>query len=80
MLPLPIDLGLIGYAGCDLWVSPDAVQLVPATGGMASSSLAIPNDNTLLNVSLYAQLLVPDPFAPNAVGGASVGARSLIGN
>lgn len=80
VLPLPIDLGMIGYAGCDLWVSPDGVQLVPAAGGTASSSLLIPNTTTLLHVSLYAQLLIPDPFAPNLVGGTSIGARSLIGN
>jgi hypothetical protein len=79
-IPLPIDLAIIGYAGCNLLVSPDAVNTVPAAGGVASSSLVIPNDPTLVNVSLYAQLLIPDEFAPNAVGGTSIGTRSLIGN
>lgn len=80
VIPLPIDLAVIGYPGCNLLISPDATGSAPAVGGTAATSLAIPNDNSLLNVALYTQLLIPDPFAPNAAGGTSVGARSLIGN
>jgi len=78
-LPLPFELSIIDLAGCNLLVSADLVGIEPAAGGVASTSLAIPNTPAFVNTSIYSQILIPDALALNGVGGASVGARSLIG-
>lgn len=78
-IPLPFELSILDLAGCNLLVSADLVGVEPALGGMASTTLVIPNTTAFINTSIYSQILIPDAAAPNGVGGASVGARSLIG-
>ncbi|MBL9079493.1 MAG: hypothetical protein JNL08_18465 [Planctomycetes bacterium] len=79
-IPLPLDLAIIGLPGCDLLVSADLVGIETATGGVVNTSLVLPNVTAFVNTSIYSQILIPDALAPNANGGASIGARSLIGN
>lgn len=80
-LPLPVDLGLIGFTQCNLLVSAEfadpAVVTVPGT---VSTSIAIPNDSTLINVPFYSQLLIPDTEAFNGAGGTSRGVRVIFGS
>ncbi len=78
-IPLPFELSIIDLAGCNLLVSADLVGIEAASGGVASTSLVLPNTPAFINTSIYSQILIPDPAAPNTVGGASIGARSLIG-
>lgn len=78
--PLPIDLGIIDIVGCTLLVSPDWIDVQLAIGGSAPTPFTLPLDNTLLNVVLYSQILVPDPAFTNGVGGVSPGVRAVIGN
>ncbi len=64
--PLPVDLGLVGAAGCDLLVEPSAVIALAGPG--PSVSLTIPRAPVLLGVQFFTQGLVFDPGAPNAAG------------
>ena len=66
-LPLPFDLGAIGGAGCQAYVSADLTQVAIATGGVATSTLALPNNPALLGFALYQQALVLDGPA-NSLG------------
>ncbi|MBL8755637.1 MAG: hypothetical protein JNK15_20245 [Planctomycetes bacterium] len=66
-LPLPFDLGAIGGPGCQAYVSADFTQVAIASGGVATSTLAIPNNSGLLGVPIYQQAIVLDAGA-NALG------------
>lgn len=66
-LPLPFDLGVIGGAGCQVYVSADYTQVAIAAAGIATSTLAIPNNTGLLGFSLFQQAIVLDAPA-NALG------------
>lgn len=65
--PLPLDLGVLGAAGCPVYVSLDITQIAPAVGGAATSTLAIPNDSGLLGGVLAQQAIVLDVGA-NGLG------------
>ncbi|MFO1077835.1 MAG: hypothetical protein U1E73_08930 [Planctomycetota bacterium] len=60
---LPLNLAAFGAAGCQAYVSPDITQFATATGGVATSALAIPNHSGLLGVALAQQAVVFDTAA-----------------
>ena len=62
-LKLPYDLGPIKMPGCQLLASAEVVLTLPASGGTATWSLSIPNDNRFLGGRLFQQALVLDPKA-----------------
>lgn len=64
---LQLDLGFLGAPGCALFQNPDLVQTVFGAGGIASSSLAIPNSPTSIGAEIRTQGLSLDPAA-NALG------------
>lgn len=66
-LPLPFDLGVLGGVGCQVYVSLDFSQVAIATGGVATSTLAVPNNPGLLGVPIFQQAFVLDGPA-NALG------------
>jgi hypothetical protein len=72
----PVPLDGIGMPGCTAYISPDLLLSVPAVGGAASWSGAIPGQPALLGSHLFAQALSVDPgfnpawlVASNAVDG-----------
>ena len=77
-VPLPFDLGVIGMAGCDLSVSPDAVftaltrEVTPGLGA-ATVDNAIPNDPALLGSTVYAQWLVLSAPGSSTLGSTTRG-------
>lgn len=68
-LPLPLDLGPIGFVGCSLYVSADATQNLPSFGGAASWMVPFPNDVGLAGAQIFFQGVVLDPGGPS--GGAA---------
>jgi hypothetical protein len=78
--PLPVDLTVIGMPGCSLRTSLDLTDTLFTFGQVASWSLGIPNQTTLLGAQFYQQAFVFDlPF--NAFGGTmSDAAHWQIGN
>lgn len=67
-LPLPADLGIFGAVGCQSYTNIDLTQYVAATGGVATSTLMIPNLAWIQGIDLHQQVLAFDPGA-NAFGG-----------
>ncbi|MCR9245587.1 MAG: hypothetical protein NXI31_11185 [bacterium] len=63
----PISLAKAGMPGCEQHVNPLVTEFVPATNGMASWSLTIPNAPALANVRLVQQVVALDAGA-NAAG------------
>lgn len=61
--PLPTELGVIGLAGCLLWLEPLVLQTLPPVGpsGSLSTSIAIPNQTALRGFVLTHQWLVGLP-------------------
>jgi len=78
-IPLPFDLGLIGLGGCDLNASADILEVAPVIGGTATYPILLPNQPSLINVSIYTQG-IPLGLAPFTFLGATKGGRALIGN
>ncbi|MCK5943684.1 MAG: hypothetical protein KAI24_17000 [Planctomycetes bacterium] len=78
-LPLPLDLGIVGLAGCNLVASPDFLDIALATSGSASYSLPIPNQTALVGQSVYCQALPIDLVPGLQFLGATRGGRALIG-
>jgi hypothetical protein len=77
--PLPLDLGAIGAPGCSLAVRNDVVSVLLGSGGFASFSLSIPNDQTFMGLQFFTQGLVADP-GWNALGAVmSVAAEAIVG-
>lgn len=70
MLPLPIDLGPLGLAGCRLWIAPTTGVVMFSTNGVATWSLPVPVDPALAGATIAAQALVLDPAS--AAGLAAV--------
>jgi hypothetical protein len=80
-IPLPLELSLIGLVGCYLHVAPELFTGEPVvTPGVLTTTTAIPNDPSLVNMPFYSQLIVPDTAAVNGVGGTSRAARSIFGS
>tara|TARA_R110002072_G_scaffold241027_4_gene399586 strand:+ start:5333 stop:5848 length:516 start_codon:yes stop_codon:yes gene_type:complete len=52
-----------GVPGCSLLVSPDIVQLVIATGGVADGNVSLPNTPVLAGAMFYSQMV---PFEVDA--------------
>jgi hypothetical protein len=71
--PLPVSLTTLGLPGCQLWIAPAFGTLLAAPSGTATLSLAIPNNPSLVGVSVGAQAL-SDAAAPGGVGAVSNGA------
>ena len=69
-IPLPFELSIIGFPGCNLLCSAEVISAALSPSGVASFSpfgpSGIPNQPNLANIPLYAQALIPDPAAPNA--------------
>ena len=78
-LPLPFDLGLIGLAGCNLLAAADIVDIRLAAAGTATYSVALPNQLSLVNQSLYVQGIVTDLSPTLQFLGTSRGGRATIG-
>lgn len=88
-VPLPLDLGAIGLAGCNLLVSADAqvVQLTvpgpnPGDPASASSTINVPNQASLVGVTLFVQGVLIDvtPLGDIALPGTTPGGRAVLGN
>ncbi len=52
-----MNISPLAPPGCVLLVSPDAVQFVPTTGGMAQWQLAIPNSPAFAGIELHHQMV-----------------------
>lgn len=63
--PLPHDLGSYGMAGCSLWTSTEtpAAAATYNAPGIATYSLTIPNQLSLLGAQIYLQGWAPSPSA-----------------
>ena len=79
--PLPFDLAPVGLPGCALNVSNDFIAASLATGGTATSTIAIPSSTALVNVALFTQGVLLDITPSGATGllATSVGGRAVIG-
>lgn len=66
VIPLPLDLGILGAPGCPLRVSLDVTDTVVGVGTTATWSFAIPSNPLLMGFKLYNQAAVLD--AINAFG------------
>ncbi|MCK5940768.1 MAG: hypothetical protein KAI24_02265 [Planctomycetes bacterium] len=64
-LPLPFDLGAIGWTGCTVYLAPiGSVGFVHASG-TGNVPLPVPNDPLLAGFTFHAQAASLDPAAPN---------------
>jgi hypothetical protein len=77
--PLPFDLAPYGMPGCRLLARPDAVVLLPATGGFAAQSTPVPANSALAGLRLYAQAVGFDAAANPGGAVLSNGLEVLIG-
>lgn len=70
---LPLDLGVLGMPGCDLWLAPEpAISTLVAHGGnRVDLSMRIPADPRLAGLLFSSQVLTLDPAAPGGVGAVS---------
>lgn len=77
---LPLDLAPFGMPGCHAYIRPEHTAATTAgANGVASISMRVPNDTSLINVAVFAQTLVASP-GTNALGAvASNGLRVVIG-
>lgn len=55
IIPLPLDLGVLGAPGCQLRASLDVTDTVVGVGSTANWSFSIPNNGALLGFQLYNQ-------------------------
>jgi len=70
---LPLPLSGIGMPGCTLYASLDASLLLASSGGTATWTFHIPNNQGLVGLQFYNQAFVVDPPA-NSVGIATTNA------
>jgi hypothetical protein len=87
-VPLPLDLGAIGLAGCNLLVSADAqvAQLTvpganPGDPASASSTINVPSQTALIGVTLYVQGVLIDvtPLGDIVLPATTPGGRAVLG-
>lgn len=75
-VPLPLDMAAFGYPGCELLVAAESVVVLPVTAGVATRTLVLPAEPTLVGVPFFAQALAFDPAGPLGLamtpGGAGV--------
>jgi len=78
---LPLPAALPGAPGCELMVSPDALNAVPTSAiGTSSYGIDVPSSGGLLGLQVYHQWAVLDPSV-NALGVVvSGGGRATVGN
>lgn len=79
-IPLPFDLSSVGLPGCNLLASADLLEIAAASNSTATYGLPIPNQTSLLALSIYTQGIVLDPTTVVLFPGATQGGRALIGN
>lgn len=56
--PLPMDLGLLGWPGCQQFVAIQDVHYTITTTGLASHEVSIPSYSFLVGMDFYAQAMV----------------------
>jgi len=74
-LPLPLDLGILGFPSCSIYASGDLVLALPMQAGGAEWTLALPNDPALAGRPFFAQVLALNGGRLAASGGG----RALAG-
>lgn len=72
----PTSLAPFGMPGCNLLVTPDAVEFLSANAGAAEWTLSVPNNTALVGMPIYQQALPLDPTA-NALGLAASNGLSM---
>src|SRR5262249_56250528 len=77
---LPLPLTGPGMTGCTLYASPDVSLLLAATGGTATWTFQIPNNQGLVGLLFYNQAFVFDAPANTAGITATNAAEALIGS
>ena len=60
-VPLPIDLTVVGWAGCYQYARMDVLVPLPIVRGAARLNLTLPNAPTLIGVPFYTQAYKPSP-------------------
>lgn len=76
--PLPVSLAALGMPGCDLYVSPDVLELLAASGTTASYTIQLPAEPTLLGLEFHQQALVLDAAAGNPFGAIVSNAGTIV--
>ncbi|MBM3961481.1 MAG: hypothetical protein FJ306_06220 [Planctomycetes bacterium] len=56
--PLPFELGVLGWSGCQQWVSLDLKEFAITTTGSAQHTVQVPFLPPLVGWSIHAQALV----------------------
>lgn len=88
-LPLPLDLGAIGLAGCNLLVSADAQvaeltvpNTIPGDPASASTTINVPNPTSLIGVTVFVQGVLIDitPLGDIVLPATTPGGRAVIGS
>lgn len=75
--PLPFDLGLLGWPGCQQLVSHDVMDAVPTLVGSASRAFTAPTQTSLIGLSVHVQAFVVYVPAGVAVSNAVTGVLGL---
>lgn len=76
-----VDLGVIGAAGCNAYVTlPEVLSILQLTNPTATSGVSIPNDPFFVGQSFYSQAVVLDATANAAGLLVSNGVTSLMGS
>ncbi|MEM7204026.1 MAG: kelch repeat-containing protein [Planctomycetota bacterium] len=77
-LPLPVSLGLIGAAGCELLVSLDVAVVLASAGGVAGWSVPLPLNPVLVGQAVFAQgVTLGDPVNPARLVTSNAGAAVI---
>lgn len=78
---LPLPIALPGAPSCELLVSADVLLLaVTDAGGLASTPVAVPSNQTLLGLEVFHQWAIYDPSVNNLAIVMSNGGVAKIGN
>lgn len=76
--PLPVGLAALGMPGCDLYVSPDVLELLVASGTTANYGIQLPAEPTFLGFEFHQQALVFDAAAGNPFGAIMSNAGTVV--